>query len=227
MAKRYSYTAPGRPDYERIRVGRVLTGDYTEIEYDGTVRHVGEATVWDDLRFPVIGQQLDTSAGRIDYNYADLTVDYQDNARYPEEFIGIIAQLPHGRKPQSDIRPHLHWLQNQDETPNILVAWRWYNNGDIVPSEYELTPVTFEHTVFPYTSETAEELLQITSIPTPVGIGATKGLSSIIDIKIYRDTQNTSTLFAGADAYVGNWSLKEFDIHIEYDTDGSRQEFIK
>jgi hypothetical protein len=54
-----------------------------------------------------------------------------------------------------------------------------------------------------------------------------KKISCFFDSKIYRDTANASTLFAGADAYTGNWLLKEYDLHYKKDSLGSAEEYIK
>jgi hypothetical protein len=33
---------------------------------------------WEDLRFSLIGRRLDTAAGRIDYNYDEVAVNYNN-----------------------------------------------------------------------------------------------------------------------------------------------------
>jgi len=60
--------------------------------------------------------------------------------------------------------------------------------------------------------------------------GATGGqlaVSDFIDIEVTRDTDNTSTLFAGADPLTGNALLKAFDIHLQQDASGSMAEYEK
>jgi len=224
MGDVFDYLVPGRPDFSRVRVGDVANGNYTAVETDGTIVHKGNSTVWEDQRYALIGQRLDSPAGAIDYNLDEIAVDFAANADYPDDFVAISAQISHQRKSESDIRPHFHWDQTSDGFPNILIAYRWYNNGELIPSTWELVALDDSSNAFTYTSGT---LLQISSIPLPAGLGEGKALSSFFDIKIYRDTANASTLFAGADSYTGIWRLREFDIHIEIDTDGSRQEFIK
>lgn len=208
----------------RLKGGDVASGNYFCIEPDGTDIRVGSASVFEDQRYPVIGQRLDTSSGRISYNYTTLTIDYATNARYPEEPISITAQMEHGRKKDSDIYPHIHWNQTSSAFPNVLVGYRWYNNGEDPTQALTLLALVSSNNAFTYSSGT---IAQITRIPLPQGLGAGKKLSSIFDIQIFRDTANTSGLFAGADTYAGVFSLKEFDIHIERDMLGSRQEFLK
>ncbi len=212
---------------ENLDLGSESGGNYTQIETDGTLVSKGDATEFEDMRFPVIGQRLTVSAGRIDINYDTLCVDYQINARYPNEFIGVTAQLEHARKTDSDIFPHLHWNQTSANMPNILVIYTWYNNNEQVPtfaSDGVKVALTSSNNVFTWTTGT---LAQITNIPLPLNLGVGKGISSFFDVQIFRDSNNTSGLFSGADNYSGAWSLKEYDIHIEKDMKGSRQEYVK
>lgn len=214
---------PSNPSFSTSKTGNVSGGNFFEIEADGTDVRNGDATVWDDQRYPATAQNLDVSGGRIDFNYSTLTIDYQANARFPNEPLGIVAQLSHARKPDSDIFPHIHWVQNQNNFPNLMIEYRWFNNG-AAPGSFTQLALSAANSVFTYVSG---DLAQITSIPLPGGFGTGKALSSFFEVKIYRDNNNNSGLFAGSDPYSGVFLLKEFDIHIEKDMDGSRQEFIK
>ena len=205
------------------KIGDVLGGNYFEVEPDGTdVRH-GDATVWDEISKSFVGSNIFTVAGRVDYNFAELTLDFATNARYPEEPVGIVSQILHARKPDSDIRPHIHWMQNSDANPNILIEYRMYNTN-AVPSAWILKALTPTDNVFSFGGVGAQ---QITELNLPAGHGVGLDLSFTIDVKFYRDSVNTSGLFAGADTYTGVWNAKYYDIHIEKDMDGSRQEFVK
>ena len=52
-------------------------------------------------------------------------------------------------------------------------------------------------------------------------------VSAVIDFIVYRDSLNTSGLFAGADTYSDTANLKEFDFHYQVDSAGSNSEFAK
>jgi hypothetical protein len=208
---------------EDLVIGDKAGGNNTTTETDGTQVSKGDATCWDDQRFPANAANLDVSSGRIDYNYDEMTVDYADNSRYPNEVVGIAAQMSHARKDDSDIYPHLHWNQTSSDIPNILVEYRWYNNDELVPAGF--TQIVIDTVEFTYPG--SGNFAQISSIPLLGGLGAGKRLSSFFDIRIFRDVSNASILFPGVDTYAGVWALKEFDIHIEIDMNGSRQEFIK
>lgn len=185
----------------------------------GTGRFMPER--WDDDKFPLSGRNLDISSGRIDYDYTDLGVGFQDNARYAAtEQISIIGQMPHHWLFGSNVRPHLHWIQNQDKTPNWLLEYRIYENGATVPS---FTSVKCASSVFSYTSGS---ILQICSFPE-IDCSTIDSVSAFIDFKLYRDTGNTSTLFTGADDYSGTALAKDFDYHYQVDSTGSLGEFTK
>ncbi len=173
---------------------------------------------WDDLRFPFTGNRIDVSAGRIDYDYTECTVDFQANARYPNEPVCVVAQMPHHKLPEGPLRPHLHWYQEEAVFPNWLLAYRWYNNGDLVPGSFTLAAMNGH--AFTWSSGV---LLQITTFPEIPGL-AGENVSSICDLIVYRDNANASALFAGSDTY-GVAKTKELDLHYQVSGWGSRQEF--
>lgn len=175
---------------------------------------------FDDIRFPFTGQRIDISAGRIDYNFSEGGVEFQDNTRYPEEVISLICQLHHSWKTGTSIYPHLHYIQNQNQIPNWLLEYRYYENGSIVPSSW--TQLIGEN-VFTYSSDS---ILQIYNFPS-ITLTSLIELSPIIDFRFYRDTNNASGLFSGSDLYTGNALSKEFDIHFEIDSPRSKEEYTK
>ena len=40
---------------------------------------------WEDLRFPLVGENAYTAGGRIDYDYDEVALSFQDNARYQKK----------------------------------------------------------------------------------------------------------------------------------------------
>lgn len=215
---------PENPEFVTLKTGDIAGGNYLEVQEDGTDVRVGNATQWDEISQSVVGKNLYVNAGRIDYNYDDLTVDFSSNARYPNENIGVVSQMLHARKVDSDIYPHIHWIQEDAGLPNILVEYRWYGNGEPVTATWTQVALTSADNVFVYSGGVMQ---QITRIILPVGSGIDKGLSSTFEVKIYRDNSNSSGLFSGADSYPTIFKVKYYDIHIEKDTIGSREEFVK
>jgi len=179
-------------------------------------------TGFEDLRFPLIGRRMSTAAGHLDYNYAELGVDYDDSSRlHNADALDFVCQLEHSYKFESTIYPHLHWAQSHANIPNWLIGYRVYENGAAIPGTWDYAKGT---EVAAYSSGT---ILQITNF-TPITMSGIDSLSAIIDFKLYRDTSNTSTLFAGGDPLSGDALAKEFDVHFQKDTPcGSAQEYVK
>lgn len=92
------------------------------------------------------------------------------------------------------------------------MAYRWYENGEAIPGSY--TELSVNTGFFEYPG--SGSILQLSSFGEIDGTGISS-VSSMLDIKIWRD-DNTVT---------GDVLAKEFDIHIEIDTIGSRSEYIK
>lgn len=207
----------GKPKfYQRLNdtpsFGGIKTKNNDGVEYLNTY--------WDDLRFPFMGQQLDTASGRIDYSYSELGIGFQNNTRYTEEPICMIVQMPHAWKLESAVHPHLHFIQNQNASPNWMIEYRVYKNGAAVPSTWQKSIGSL---VYSYTSGSIIQKCIFTEIDM-TGIDS---VSSFIDVKLYRDTGNASSLFTGSDPYTGTAIAKEFDIHYEIDMPGSRDQYIK
>lgn len=177
-------------------------------------RFGGLALGWDDLRAPLTGQQLTISAGRLDYDFTECTVDFSATARYPEEPIAMTFQMQHDKLLDSVIVPHLHWVQSENNIPNWLIAARWYKNGAAIPA---FTLAKYDSHVYTYSSGS---IMQLTNFPA-LAAPSDETLSSICDIILYRDSANVSTLFAGADPYTVPAKAKEFDIHFQRDSLGS------
>ncbi len=175
---------------------------------------------WDDASVQLVGRKIDVASGRIDYDYDELTVDFATNARYPQEPVGVPLQAPHSWAEHTVMRPHIHWLQSSADVPNWLIAYRQYNNGAAVPGSWTLKAANSP--IFTYTSGTIMQISSFPEIEMP-----DMGLSCALDMKIFRDSGNASTLFAGADPLSAVAKLKFFDTHIPFDSMGSDVEFIK
>jgi hypothetical protein len=209
------------PRFSTVKVG--VGSDYFEIQKDGNVKLNGEASSWNDIKFPLQGQNLTTVAGRIDYNFDDCSVDFSDTARYPQEPICFLAQMDHSKLLGSMIELHLHWLQNSENTPNWVIGYRWINTGEAGISVSNEVLLPHIGNIITYTSGTISQLTEFGSIVKTVP----DTLSSILQIRLFRDSANATTEFDGADPYVGIAQALEFDIHYIKDGFGSNDEYIK
>lgn len=184
-----------------------------------------EEPVYDDLLGPLIGRNIDVASGRIDYNFFNGAVAFQANSRYPNEVVSIRSQITHRYKEGTNGDPHLHWKQQSANIPNWVMGWKLSENGeaDIIEidySNYNLSPISSH--AFPYTSGVLNQISIFPEIPM-----ATAKISDVLSIVLFRDTGNTTGLFAGADPSVLVELATDADVHIEIDSMGSEFEYVK
>lgn len=184
---------------------------------------------WDDLSAPVIAARLDTSSGRLDYDYFNAGVNFNSNARYPNEPVVLPLQGKHIMMYGAGAvaRPHFHWLQSQAAVPNMLLGRKLTNYNAATTFETDWSNYDFEiwsANAFSYPG--SGTFAQITKFPE-IDI-STLTISGSIDYVLFRDSDNTSGLFAGADPVAGGVTIKFADSHVKFNqTLGSIGEFDK
>ena len=187
---------------------------------DLLMHQAANRTRWDDLTFPLIGNRLDVTRGHIDYNYTDVTLDFDDVCDYPDDPVCFVAQMKHQKKFGSDLHPHIHWLQSSGDMPNWMIRYRWCDNG-FAPTSW--VNKAWDNNVFTYS---LGDLVQITEFPA-ISPTANEDVSSTLQIILFRDTSNDSTLFSATDPLTGDAQSIEFDLHYEIDSLGSYTEYSK
>lgn len=201
--------------------------DRAEYEFFETLGVVGDG-VWDDEKFPLIGQNIDQTSGRLGFDFFNGTVTFANNARYAEsETVSFTFQLSHAWKEGTNISPHIHWLQQHaTNIPNWLLGYEIRKkNTTKVALNTDFSNHTLllpEAGVFTYSSGILE---QITPFPDIDLTGCE--ISDIIHFCLWRDSLNTSGLFAGADPSNITEHVREFDVHALKDSAGSIPEFTK
>ena len=191
------------------------------IEKDGTLRADGEATCWRDELQELIGKKIYDAKGNVTYDIANATIVFESGAD-TDDYVIMNVQLNHDWDETTPIRPHLHWEQNENATPNWLLAYRWQVNGESKNTAW--TNVAYKENAYTYDSGTIIQISSFGDIPLPSS-GA--GTSSIIQLKLMRDTNNDSGKFSVTDAYSGDAAGLSLDVHIKINTLGSRTEYAK
>jgi len=203
-----------------LKIGGDTTTDYMGLEDDGSLVAYGDATCYRDELQSLLIQAKNNPSDKIVVDFVEGTVAWEDNAT-TSDYALMNVQLNHDRKANSTVYPHVHWIQNQNATPNWLIQYRLQQNGSATTTAW--TDVPMVSNSFTYVSG---NLNQISS--TASGISTTgAGVSSILQFRIIRDTSNTSGEFAGADTYTGDADAFNFDVHVEVDMFGSREQFVK
>ncbi len=107
--------------------------DYFEVLEDGTIRLIGNATVWDDVT-PGIAA-VKTSGPGVSFNTTEITLEFVTNAAL-NDFAYYPVQLPHRVKAGSSIFPHVHWEQASANVPNFMFQYRWQRNGNAKSTDW-------------------------------------------------------------------------------------------
>lgn len=201
-----------------IILGNLGSGNYTEIESDGTIEFKGTATVWEDLRVPVTSTKL---GGTKDPGFSK----FKDNGsgsqgvfvyhfdKSTEEELYFTVQMPHSWKEGSTIYPHVHWAPIDTDTGTVV--WGLEYTWASIDGTFGNT------TLLDFTADAGDGVAykhQI--IGSNDGIIATnKTLSSMLICRIYRNV--------ASDTYNNDAALLEIDFHYEMDTIGSRAVLTK
>lgn len=163
---------------------------------------------YDDITFEATPTRINPTTSKPDYDYTNNGFLFPRNDT--SEKVGFTVQLPHRWKEGTNVYPHIHIRQNQALQCVFKVDYQWYNIGEAIPVAQ--THILNSYAV-PYTSGT---ISQVVKNDTPIS-GAGKLISSFLKVTLYRDDN----------AYVGDVFVDQFDIHIQVDTLGSAQEYIK
>ena len=177
--------------------------------FTGTVTLAGEATAYDDLLMPLVqGKQ-----GALDKPAWDATnLGYLFPNGDATQILFLNCQFPHRWLLGSRVYPHVHWHQAANQVPVFKIDYKWIEIGEAVPANWSTYTMGTAVKTYPG-SGTIHQLNA-----GAAGIDGTGfGLSSIMQIKLYRDDT----------VYTGNALATSFDIHIEIDSFGSNEEYIK
>jgi len=176
--------------------------------FDGDVVYTN--TFWDDLRFPALAQNLDTTAGFIDFNYSEGTVTFQSNCTTGNvaHALHALGQMPHSYKHGTDIRPHVHYQQTDaNQTNNWYLQYRLQTN-DAPANVASWTQIGPAVNLFTYTSGTLNQMAKFPDINGSGLVG-----SAMIQLRLVRD--------GVGDTFGGDLEVYELDIHYEIDKPGS------
>lgn len=190
-------------------------GNYLEVEDDGTLKMVGDATVWEDLRTPASALKVPASnpaqstlwKGSQVLAFEDQAVNYQH--------IYFIWQMPHSWKLGSLVYPHIHTAPEDATAGNVF--WQFTYS---VASKGQAFGTELSHYVTHAMPEVADEH-QYEELG-PIDMSGHAGLSTVILCGLHRRSDDARDTFAGKDVY-----LLEVDLHFEMDTIGSREEESK
>lgn len=196
------------------------TADYVYVS-DGSgsgnwkEKNIIDPYMWDDLTGSLIAHRLESTAGKLQYDYAENRIEMQSGGTLGTAADTLVFnfQWPHGAYPTGEMRLHVHWEQPDAQAYVFSGRYRIQNNGDARTTAW----TNFTSTVgsgndkYTYSSGTMNQITDLVQIPmTGIGISAT------VQFQLARTDSLTGSIYA---TFV--------DAHIPYNSAGSHQEFVK
>lgn len=186
----------------------------TKILSDGSLKHEGSASAWDDIVGALIGKSLTSTSGKVDYSWEENSIIFQSggNISSISDCVVFSLQYPHGAKIDGSMNMHIHWEQTDAVARTFTVKHRVQKNGQSKNTAWVTTVVsTTENNVFPYTSGTLNQTTNLVSVDM-----TGSGMSATVQFQLTR-----------TDIVAGDILSGFIDAHVEYDSDGSNEEFVK
>jgi len=175
----------------------IITGDATDnVDINKTqgLRYKGTSTVWKDMIGDLFGKRLLSTAGKVDYDFANNCIDFASGGSIgtANDRIGANVEINHEMMVGSSIifYPHIHWFQEVvSHTPDVLdttayeltVIWRLVRNSYGInlttPAWNTLTMTNGSDSIFDTTNLSGEEYMgQITRSNAPITVWNNEGL---------------------------------------------------
>jgi len=175
---------------------------------------------WDDITNPLVARRLESTSGRLQYNWAENTITMQDNGNINSTSDRLIFNLqkPHGMLENGadcEFRLHIHWEQTSTDKVEFTVQYRIQSNNAAKNTTWvTATANSTDDSAFTYPgSGTFNQITRLVDIDMS-GVA----LSSTCQIRLARTDD------IGAD------DIEATFVDAHYPTDqerGSRQEFVK
>lgn len=215
---------------DNAQFGNVSGGNYSAFEGDGTLKFVGDAKVWDDLRVEPVARTTGNNAPAFEKYYDDAAgtsrgvylYSFDDAIAANEKEIFFTMQMPHGWA-STAIDIHVHWVGAVDDTtaePRWGLEYVWQNIGNV----YGDTTTIYAATKYPTDANVTANKHYLTEFAA-ISPGTTaNGLSSVLIGRLFRNSSDAADTYDATGAKCG---LLYIDAHYEIDTIGSRSELSK
>lgn len=187
--------------------------DNFEIETDGSTMRNGSSTMWDDLTGSLIARRLESTTGKLQYDYAENCIEMESGGSIGTTADRLIFnfQKPHGAKTYSEFRLHIHWEQVSSNNIEFTLQYRIQNNGSAKTTAWTTVTVDNTNNKFPYTSGTINQITELVELDW-----STSSLSATCQFRLAR-----------TDSTAGDINATFVDGHVERDNIGSRTEYVK
>ena len=204
------------------KIGDIAGGNYTDIRTDGTQRLVGSATAWKDIIGDLFGKRLSSTSGRVDYDFDENAIKFQNNGSISSsaDRVGANLEINHELKVGSSIvfKPHIHWFQevSSGSVTAFVLTMRYRlqrNNYAKTTAWTTVTCTAGTDDVFDFTGESDGTYNQLSRFPD---ITIDCGVSDTLQFQMTR-----------TDSLSGDMYIYFMDMHAEIDSFGSDEEITK
>ena len=184
--------------------------DSLTLNGSGAIQLEGDATVWEDIQNSLIGRRLNSTAGTVDYNYADNTIEFSGGGSITDTNDTTVwnIQLRHAAA-LNTLRLHVHFEQSDATNRTLTARYRIQNNGEAKETSWTTVTADTDDAVWTWASGTINNILPIDQIDIS---GA--ALSSVVQFQMTRTDSNGGIL-----------PITFADCHIELESLGSDNEF--
>ena len=187
----------------------------TTFDSSGQRQSHGDSTQWDDIVGDAFGKRLNSTIGKLDYDWDENALKFQSGGDITVKADRLVwnVQKMHKVKTDSELRYHIHFDKSDTQAYEFTLQYRIQPNGEVKNTTWTTLTTTTEaaNEVFTYTSGT---LNQIVKFP-PIDWSAV-GISSTVNFRLARTDSLTGDVYATF-----------IDGHVEIDSDGSNQEYVK
>lgn len=196
--------------------GNVAAGNYAAFDNTGVLTMYGAATVYDDLLRDATSTRVGAVAPTIGAGFrGDGNHIYTQFVHTQADEVQFEVQLPHRGKEGSVIYPHVHFTPTTSGTGTAKFILEYYAAN--VDAQFPASPSTYEMTKTWAVNQQWYHLIAGNNTGLTIS-GWT--LSNVLKVRLYRD----NTVDGNYAAAVG---FLYFDIHVEINTLGSDEEYVK
>lgn len=200
----------------RLRSGDIVGGNYAEIEPDGTIVVRGSGSTYrDELPSYVLPTAGAAAPDLVSHTVGGIVRQfYSFDGANTQEVLGGSFEIPHDYMYGTDIEVHIHWRPSTTATGNV----EWFFDWEHSPAEAAPIAQTTLHAVdtIPSNQQYWHKLMEIGIIPAN-GFQ----LGDKIGFNLRRAPNGVNDTY-GADAL-----FEQIALHIQCDTLGSRQRYVK
>lgn len=194
--------------------------DYQHIEEDGTQQSIGNATVWDDIIGSLVASRLESTAGKLNYNYDNNSITMQPGGSPLNIADRLIFNFQHPHRALQSLdgttlayqHMHIHWEQTSTDQIEWQLDYRVQRNGQSKETAWtSLTSNSTDDSVFTYTTGTLNQITNLGVVPV-----IHPSLSATVQYRLTR-----------TDGTTGDIETLFIDAHVLIDMDGSRTQWTK